>query len=757
MMTSEVRRPSSSEASGSFVSQFSPQTTPKADQRRSEQYILRHNRLKVVAKDEYRDLLIAAEHIKVLSKQISNLGYGLGGLAQQADSGRIERAIQDVQNLRHADATRRSVARSAEVMSQLLRNCFLVISGLLRRKSTLLLAAKVLRIARTLHRSLGEETDSPYFSETELRRWGRSIDSTHHRLVRRIDGFLYQSGQQSALMLRVLAALVLASNLTTMQVTEYFHTIRIRTMDNVFLNGPPCLETCKRALLLLIATSEQDQALETGNLDKLLAETGRQSMATDQEIAGIVELDIHTLIQRLPQSIRDSKSYQSEADGTFRERKPCQFPEQASGAFCTGVRGVLMSFKSIDQASELRNALLKTYATCSYRVSAVERVIEDAQKVIQEWIKDHVAAEARMLDSLTELVQTGLTGEGESSNRSACRTSLWDSIEDSIMVPEDADVLLQTLVRREGGHSPASHEVLERMDTIMSRIASIRKAVSQMQAGRTDATDVRNTDMRHNIDFEAIISRDRPQETAPLEPTSDLDRVLVAAVQELQAGLSALFEDELTKGLSGRKAGDLIRIERDISRRIRVLCSSVKWNLSEPRDRMLHLLVECTISEPISQLRRSYPASARSLAARKLWTGDPMKPSLPSLALFRFLTNLARSMTTAGPDLWTVAARIKLRHLVWETVIPILDQDIKPEKETAQGGHDTGLAVDELQQQYDRHYLRRAVGSGSGSSGDTGKVDNSPADEELASRAAAYWKHTHLLFSILDIKAIGTR
>ena len=181
-------------------------------------------------------------------------------------------------------------------------------------------------------------------------------------------------------------------------------------------------------------------------------------------------------------------------------------------------------------------------------------------------------------------------------------------------------------------------------------------------------------------------------------------------------------------------------------------------------------------------------AKQRSHAAVTLWDGSPPLPVQPSPAAFKFLTQIHRSMSDAGSDLWSIQCVFELRSVIIEALSKRLHEpaftdatspngltnghteeaanDAQESKDDASDqSHDTGTRKEAqmVQKLFDLYYISRvfnprAVNSRShlafadvvGTIKTPLRLDDD-ANGRLQKSAEEYWKRTYLLFGLLAL------
>ena len=745
-------------ASESATSRYSgPAVAPKLDQRRSEQYILRHNRLKVVAKSEYREILFVAEKIKLLNDQVTDLDRMLAELARYSDVRRIERVVANVTGLREHERQQRFELTSVQAVLQLLSKCPLVTSGLLNKKTSLLLAAKLLAISRHLISVVRKQQVGADQVYPELRSREASLDEISRRLKVRLDGYLARTSGSTTEIAQVLAAQALVRDQGASQVISRFQDLRIKKLHTIFKQTTSRHQRCEIALHHLLDSLNQIHAFRDGVLSKTWRGISQNAVLVDPLVLQITELNLSALQSQLPPEITGyrlrfsgSVAYDVDAEG---------FNQRISDAFCRELRTVLKDCTSLPEAFDLRNSLLHARPNHGSRSAYNKSMFQTVMRLFDEWLTQHVTDEARRLDEVLETFETviadtsSVPAQKDSSIHSPWHPSLAPS--SSSLNHED---YMQSIVRTSQGYTDQLSSIVEKLDAYVMRIHATRRSIASTRQHHVDQSDSDSED-----DTESETENDgagsprpgkrRTSATKGPKLLSAMEDSTTQAIIEMRNRLEGFLTEELEKEPETSKIGILIRSEREISRRLKLLQPQVELNPFKPSEQLLSLLVERTISEPMATLRRGYVRSIRSPVARKLWVGEPAKPSLPSSAMFRFLTDLTNAMSIVGQDLRTGFFRQMLHRAVRRAVEDILElgtaveKVIKPERGDEEDGVDN-LAM--LQVEFDRCYLQEAMGSSLSDKHDQTQETSPLPDPDLASRAAAYWKRTHLLFSIVS-------
>jgi hypothetical protein len=162
----------------------------------------------------------------------------------------------------------------------------------MKREGSYLLIAKVLVIARLLHKALSQATNKPPIVD-EL--WERLL-SVRRKLLRRIDKRLSNTSGETASLVESMCAYALATSSTPTDVLHHFLKMRLDRMNSELKAGGD--ELAKHgisALKLCIQTCLDTQTIFPRRLADALGKLKAHPLTQDPDVRGLYELnlDVH--------------------------------------------------------------------------------------------------------------------------------------------------------------------------------------------------------------------------------------------------------------------------------------------------------------------------------------------------------------------------------------------------------------------------------------------------------------------------------
>lgn len=573
-----------------------------------------------------------------------------------------------------------------------LQGCHTVISRLLRRSGSSLLAAKILVISRLLHKSLASSTSPAPLVDT-LR---DKLASLRVKLLNYIDTTFADPNAQKTALVESMHAFCLATSSTPTDVLRHFHKVRSKAISEKVWQGRNVCVAILEAMKLFISTLQDTQAIFPRRLATALETTKVQPLLQDPSIVELPELqlDIHGRwiaedIRQFTPRPRHDQLQRSDAEALLRS-----WAAEAMKSFLSGLRQVLGPEKDFTTLVQIRRELLELWLSSLQPSSTSEAadVLDDLREVMMERIAEAMRGRTANLRFVSQSISyTILHWQPGVAN---AKIALWDPAVGAMDVGSGAVQGIQNILDRCHGRSTAVNEVLTISEDWMQSIQEAQNTIKKMKDTRWDE----NPD-----DIADEILPELPQILLSNKDPKALEDMLRNSVSDafrnLRQELDNMEKTLVDEQQSGEKSAFVLRILRELRQRMSklgvALASSFSASLHETSVEATcrGLLASSVCNDPVSSFHKSierYLNSPHS-PARALWEGNPPLPAQPSPAVFKFLRALMSNMESAGHDLWnptTVhAMKVHLFNARTSELLEMVDTSSMEEKAPLTNGH----------------------------------------------------------------------
>ncbi|KAK5256509.1 hypothetical protein LTR16_003103 [Cryomyces antarcticus] len=755
-------------------------------------------KLRTLVGASYRDLLGTAERIIEMDEKMQQVEKSLAHIGRKCNSSALEKASLNYAQL---DLNRTAQNKEHYVFASqlaLLRSCPSVVNQILKKRSSTLLAAKVLVLARLLHKALSTSQEKPPLVDS-LRNQSASL---RRKLLNRIDRCLSDINADTSTLVENMCAFSLVTSSTPTDVLKHFHHVRLEGIAAHFERQSNSQQHVLQALKLCIKTLQDTQAIFPREITKSLSRLKSKPLINDPDIQGITDMNLDVHERWLANDVRDFTPWprldELQASETNKILKA--WAKQAFNSFHQGVKTAISKEEDFKVVLHLRRELFEAWLSTSRRVPGVDRmnVLDGLRSTVNSQLLSIISARVRAVEDSASMVAGTLaywrTGVDDAS------LSLWDPSSTSMDLSDGAKSFKQMILHRSNGRNDSILKVVSTFERWASSVEHIRTLINGMKESKWDDELEDDADDDLGLDSPKILlSQDDPRfmeeglKDALAESSANMHKALEGAVSEL--GLPAQ---------KGPKATFLLRVIREFQAHAPEGTNHSVQPFGLALVQPLHRTLATHVSaQPLSSFSTSLQRLFRSryASARVLWEGNPPLPVQPSPATFKLLLKLMGAMAASGSDLWTPNAVNVLKETLQMEICGKLDDLIASTKSTSEklvNGHwsvSEDRPNDELTERQDRveiskgheeainremsdsktlvrreqltqllfdvHYLKKAFHVARGNIVDETpftllvhmiKDDAKVGDAEegrLEKSATEYWKRTYLLFALL--------
>lgn len=734
--------------------------------RRLEQQLRRHiddnrQKLRSLVGTSYRDLLGTAERIIDMDAQMQLVESHMAHIGRQCNSRKLEKIGDNHKSVRSERRREEDVKFSRLAQTKVLQNALNVTSRIVKSGGDALVAAKILLLARLLHKSLAEGGDPPAVLES-LR---RQLASARKRLLSYIARALAHTSLKKAKTINTLCAYSLLTACAPKDVLRYFLQIRFEQLELMAEVGS---ETSLLDMLALYSQTLLDaREVFPRRFADSLSHISTTTLLRDPDIQGVHELSLDIYERWIVEDVRHFHPWarHDELSTASVGAATSSWEKQAQECLLQTLKDALSAQQDVHTVLQLRQKVITNYLVLSAKV----RGDIQAQSLVdlREAFLEHLESLADEAASITGVLPQMQQHDAESG-----ALNLWDVSTGDLDLGRGSAQFRDTILQRHHGRNQLIQESSIALDLWLARLHGFGEAIVTMQGMKWDEDiDLDLDDLAGDEPLQVVLSKQDPRR---------LERKLQQATLK---SLQAVYTTLENSSNPDTDPALLIRILREVDDRRRRLAELVE-NIGSVKSSdtfvaTLHKkLAKSVIAVPLADYTKRLHNHSR--VAATLWDGSPPLPIQPSPSTFRFLKSLHQHMSDVGTDLWCPHAVQTLKTYLVDTLddktmlvhmthgaAANADPNGPPVESGASGVATPTVSRERsVQQLFDVMYLRRVLMTSArelaGSPGlrevaDTLQTqlgaDTGVDYERLEKSAETYWKRTYLLFGLLAAAA----
>ena len=529
-----------------------------------------------------------------------------------------------------------------------LRNCPDVLAKLLRTRGSLLLAAKILVIARLLHKKGSQRPKPPPYLESIRVR----LAGFRRKLLTKVDKVLQSLEVTGEVQIEAMCAFSLATSSSPTDVLRHFHHVRLDLMAAQVREGTDIRQALFRALQIYVTTMKETKEYFPKQLAHALNMLKLTPTIKSQELYELIELNLDLHEQWIGDDIKIFVPYirHDELQRSEAERILKQWAKQAFSSFLSALKIGLQPIVDPLTVTQLRKDILQLWLSTPQQNIVIDsyEALEGLRDVFSSQSIQLIRSQIASLRDVGAVIDSTLLNWG-SGGVDQC-PSLWDSSTISNETTSGRNIFAELLARSKG-----ETELLQRVSRSYKvwheRVNQIEEMIKRMRETRWEdvINDIENDDLLE--DKQEVLSEDDP-------------RLLQ---KELQASLEVTFAQfETSMRTQVAKHDDLQHCQKSVFllrvwREIRQQLPSNYRNLDigiEVISNLQLIVAQLAIKAPLRACKRRIFTSTQNghNLWRPLWEGDPKLPIIPSSWVFRLLHDIVSSMKSIGSDIWSVKA-----------------------------------------------------------------------------------------------------
>ena len=717
------------------------------------------NKLRSLVGTSYRDLLETAERIIEMDSQMQRVEGNLAGIGRKCDYRAVEKSRENSASLKKAG--RQEQDKRLEVMARVkvLKGALEAVSRIVRKAGNALGAAKVLVLARLLHKSASESKNPP----PVLAELKKKLAAVRRKLLAYIERSLARATGDRTVLSNTMCAYAMITSSTPKDVLRHFLQVRYEQLES---QAETINEDNILAMLDLYGKTLVDtRDLFPRRLAEALSQLSKAPLLQDDQVTSIDELNLDIYGPWIPDDIRTFTPWvrhdQLNASETNEGLKA--WTKQAQANFVQSLGACLRQQGDAQVVLSIRRNVLSKFLSVSSKMHNDDftQSIKDLQSVFLVRLEELAAKSA----DLSSFALKSL--ENSSVSARSPQSSPWALATQSLNLNAGGLSFRAAILDHRHGRDAAVKLEHDALDRWTAQLNSHWEFVTSMRAAKWD------DDLDFDIDDLDYEGEGTLQEALSRSDAAKFEQKLRESTT--QAFKKAYRNIEQASSTQSEQAAFFIRVMRELDLRRSAL--SDRLSATEDSNAFEHTALVSTLHASLAE-KASYVAlndfsealNKQITVATSLWDGTSALPTQPSPATFRFLTTLQTRMAEMGEDLWSSRAVETVRKHVGTSLADALN-NFAPERESvptdSEGTNDAAEPTEEVsnhkkelrvQRLFDALYLSSALGSASQEFSkslfptlrEAAEID-AATEQRMVKSATEYWKRTGLLFGLLAI------
>ena len=547
-----------------------------------------------------------------------------------------------------------------------LKSCPEAISRLLRKPSSVLLAAKVLVVSRLLHMKLSQRPKVlPYLELLRNRLGGH-----RRRLLAIIDKQMKSLDPSSDVLIGAMCAFALATSSSPIDVLRHFHHARLEAMGEEVRNKSINQEGILGAMQVYIRTLRDTRGSFPTVIAQALENLKSRPLFQNHDLHALIELNLDLHGRWIGDDIRTFTPYirLDDLQRSKSEEMLSQWAKRGLLSLINDLRENLGNFADTLKVMDLRKQLLELWFSSQHQCRSIEssKVVDGLRDAFNSRWKSLIQTQTQSLEKVGSTIR--MIAESRPNGIARDSQSLWDSSMLSMDITNGAKAFRESLIARYQGNDEAFQVVSKEYTEWLQRTQSIEATIARARAIRWEdnMADLDEVDDILN-DKQALLSEDDPRSLQ-----EHYSNAVQTAFGELEISI-----DTATKVLGENKDGPsavlLLRCWRDLRQRMPNSYGDHTLGLASIAQ-LQKVLVSSALDVPMQHGRHCVrkASGASKVPGRLLWDGDPPLPILPSPWAFRLLREVVRSMAALGNDVWGIDAIDGLKGELRSSMLKIM-------------------------------------------------------------------------------------
>ena len=552
-----------------------------------------------------------------------------------------------MQGLRDIDRDRYTFTSQLAIF----RMCPDVLSGILRKDGSFLLAAKILVISRLLYKKLADElTNLTYIDRIRAR-----LGMLRLRLLKRIDGRLNVLHEKADGLLGAMCAYSLVTSSSAMDVLRHFHRRRLEAIS--FHDPDKEIEAFKilEALRLWFQTIKDAHSIFPRQLAMNLEHLKSMPLLSDQELHSVPEFDYDVHEPWIGEDIKNFKPYVRHDDLLVDASV-----EQVSGWAADALKELIQRLQRLlnnmldaSGVAKLRRNFIGLWLLGQSRTSGIggRSVLNSFRDSFNDRLNELVRYRAgslkEVMSRITDTVRRMRPKEDNIVH------SLWDYSKGSPSHLRGTATFASGLRAEYRGEGNQMLAIMQTYQDWFARVKDLEVVIDEMKHMEW------NVDSDETIDFD-YMEDDILKLLTDTDPVS-LQTTMLKAIRDAFAALQNslnMLTDEFDRE-SDSKPGIVfvLRVLRDMRQQLPKTLEvgdDLLSSISHLNKILSRFIVDDLMIKHGVSIKRSI--SNVTLRGKSLWDGNPELPVLPSPWVFKLLKDFQLLLTDVGHDIWNQRA-----------------------------------------------------------------------------------------------------
>jgi hypothetical protein len=638
------------------------------------------NKLRSLVGTSYRDLLGTAERIIEMDGQMQRVEGNLAGIGRRCDYRVVERSRTNLGRLGKSGGNEEE--RRLEIIARVkvLKGALEAVGRIVRKGGNALGAAKVLVLARLLHKSVSDNDNVP----PVLAELKKKLAGARRRLLAYIERSLAKTTGDRTLLSNTMCAYAMITSSAPKEILRHFLQVRYEQLETL---AETSNEDNVLAMLDLYGKTLVDtRDLFPRRLTDALGQLSKVPLLQDDQLTSVQELNLDIYRRWILEDIRTFTPWvrNDQLSASETNEGLMVWAKQAQAAFVQALEESMRPQKDAQAVLSTRRKVLSKFLSVSSKLrnDNFTNSIKELQRVFMKHLEELAAHSADL--------QTFALKSLDNSNKfqiSTVQTSPWALAAKSLDLSSGAlSFRAAILDHRHGRNEPVKleHDALDRWT---AQLNSHWEFVTSMRSAKWD--DDLDFDL-DDLDYEGDESI---QDALSRNDAAKFERKLREATTE--SFKQAYNKIEQASAAHKDQAAFFIRLLRELDLRRRALSDRLDASTSAKSfDHTamianLHTaLADQASQQPLEAFAKSLSNKQSTIPAISLWEGSPALPTQLSPAAFRFLTALQTRMAELGDDIWSPSAVQVLQGQVRTVLAEAMSSLPEPVASTTEFGNE---------------------------------------------------------------------
>jgi hypothetical protein len=606
------------------------------------------NKLRSLVGTSYRDLLGTAERIIEMDGQVQRVEGNLAGIGRRCDYRVVERSRNNLGRLGKSGGQDEEKRLEAMARVKVLKGALEAVGRIVRKGGNALGAAKVLVLARLLHKSVSDSENVPPVLE-ELK---KKLAGARRRLLAYIERSLAKTTGDRTVLSNTMCAYAMITSSAPKEILRHFLQVRYEQLESL---AETSNEDNILAMLDLYGKTLVDtRDLFPRRLADALGQLSKVPLLQDHQLTSIQELNLDIYRCWIPEDIRTFTPWVRNDQLTSSETSEglMAWSKQAQAAFVQALEECLQPQKDAQVVLSTRRKVLSKFLSVSSKLrnDNFTNSIKELQSVFMKHLEE-------LVDHSADLQTFALKSLDKPDNfqASPAQTSPWALAAKSLDLSAGAMSFRTAILDHRHGRNELVKLEHDALDRWTAQLNSHWNFVASMRSAKWD--DDLDFDLE-DLDYEGDESI---QDALSRNDAAKFERKIRESTTE--AFKKAYDKIDQASATRRDQAALFIRLLRELDLRRRALGDRLVAstdNKAFDHNAMvssLHsALAEQATQQPLEHYTKSLSNKQNMTLTTSLWEGSPALPTQISPAAFRFLTALQTRMAELGDDVWSPSA-----------------------------------------------------------------------------------------------------